>query len=67
MIYYSKLDTFKQQGYPIVYMDESDFEQETIRSRGYVPIGKLCINSYNWQGKKRTNVIAALYKKCCLH
>ncbi|WP_227677800.1 hypothetical protein [Psychrobacter sp. H8-1] len=31
-IFQSRLDHFKQQGYPIVYMDESGFEHETIRS-----------------------------------
>ena len=44
-------------------MDESGFEHETIRSHGYAPIGKPCIDSYNWQAKKRTNVIGALYEK----
>ena len=44
-------------------MDESGFESESIRSHGYSPIGTPCIDSYNWQGKKRTNVIGALYKK----
>lgn len=44
-------------------MDESGFESETIRSHGYAPIGTPCIDSYNWQGKKRTNVISALYDK----
>ena len=63
MAYQNKLEHFKQQGYPIVYMDESGFEAETIRSHGYAPIGKPCIDSYNWQGKKRTNVIGALYDK----
>ena len=48
-------------------MDESGFEAETIRPYGYAPIGKPCIDSYNWQGKKRTNVIGALYERCCLH
>ena len=52
-----------QQGYPIVYMDESGFEAETIRSHGYTLIGTPCIDSYNWQAKKRTNVIGALYEK----
>lgn len=51
------------QGYPIVYMDESGFEHETIRPYGYAPIGKPCIDRYNWQGKKRTNVIGALYER----
>ncbi|MEC5211359.1 hypothetical protein RCH20_002442 [Psychrobacter sp. PL15] len=52
-----------QQGYPIVYMDESGFEAETIRPFGYAPIGKPCIDRYNWQAKKRTNVIGALYER----
>jgi hypothetical protein len=44
-------------------MDESGFEAEAIRSHDYAPIGTPCIDSYNWQGKKRTNIIGALYKK----
>lgn len=44
-------------------MDESSFEHETIRSYGYAPTGKPCIDSYNWQVKKQTNVIGALCKK----
>ena len=51
------------QGYAIVYMDESGFEAETIRPYGYAPVGTPCIDRYNWQGKKRTNVIGALYEK----
>ena len=44
-------------------MDESGFEAETIRPYGYALIGKPCIDCYNWQAKKRTNVIGALYEK----
>ncbi len=62
-IYKDKIDRFKQQGYPIIYIDESGFDAETMRPYGYAPIGKPCIDSYNWQAKKRTNVIGALYKK----
>ena len=51
------------QGFAIVYMDESGFESETLRPFGYAPIGIPCIDSYNWQAKKRTNVIGALYEK----
>ncbi|MDN5809401.1 IS630 transposase-related protein [Psychrobacter sp. FME5] len=61
--YQSKLDRFMKQGYPIIYMDESGFEADTIRPYGYALIGKPCIDRYNWQAKKRTNVIGALYKK----
>ena len=44
-------------------MDESGFEAEIIRPYGYALIGKSCIDRYNWQAKKRTNVIGALYEK----
>ena len=44
-------------------MDKSGFEAEIIRPHGYGPIGTPCIDRYNWQGKKRINVIGALYKK----
>ena len=61
--YLSKLGDYIAQGFAIVYMDESGFEAETIRFHGYAPIGAPCIDSYNWQGKKRTNVIGDLYEK----
>ena len=61
--YLSKLGDYIAQGFAIVYMDESGFEAETIRSHGYAPIGTPCIDSYNWQAKDRTNVIGALYEK----
>ena len=44
-------------------MDESRFEQEVIRAFGYTPVGKPCIDIYNYQKTKRTNVIGALYQK----
>ena len=44
-------------------MDESGFEQEIIRPYGYTLKGQPCIDSFNWQLKKRTNVIGALHKK----
>ena len=44
-------------------MDESGFEQEVIRAFGYTPVGKPCIDIYNYQKTKRTNVIGALYQK----
>ncbi|MGP5552989.1 transposase [Psychrobacter celer] len=61
--YKSKPDHLTQQGYPIVYICARGFEHETIRSHGYAPIGKPCIDSYNWQSPRRTNVIGALYEK----
>ena len=61
--YLSQLNNYIAQSFAIVYMDESGFEHATIRPHGYAPIGIPCIDSYNWQGKKRTNVIGALYEK----
>ena len=60
--YLIKLKTYKANDFPIVYMDESGFEQYTLRPYGYAPIGERCLATYNWQAKKRTNVIGALYK-----
>jgi len=45
--YHNRLDSFTQQGYSIIYMDESGFEAETIRPYGYAAIGKPCIDRYN--------------------
>ena len=59
-LYQRKLKAFKIEGYPIVYMDESGFEAETIRPYDYAPVGKPCIDRYNWQFKKRTNVLESL-------
>lgn len=44
-------------------MNESVFKAKTIRLYGYAPIGKPCLDIYNWQAKKRTNIIGALYEK----
>ena len=61
--YLKKLNDFIAQGFAIVYIYARGFESEIIRPCGYAVIGKPCIDSYNWQAKKRTNVIGALHKK----
>jgi hypothetical protein len=43
-------------------MDESGFEHEIIRPYVDAPSRSPCIDIYNWQVKKCTNVIGALYK-----
>ena len=47
-------------------MDESGFEAETIRPYGYTPIGKPCIDSYNWQAKSVLMSSVLSMKRCCL-
>ena len=60
--YLIKLKTYEANDYPIVYMDESWFEQYTLRPYGYAPIGERCLPTYNWQSEKRPNAIGALYE-----
>ena len=60
--YQSKFDSFTQQGYPIVYMDEIGFEAETIRPYGYAAIGKPYIYSYNRQKKSELTLLDLLQK-----
>ncbi|WP_227677749.1 transposase [Psychrobacter sp. H8-1] len=43
-------------------MDESGFEHETIRSHGYAPIGKPCIDSYTGKVKSEPT-LSVLYMK----
>ena len=59
--YCNKLDSLMQPVHPIVYMDESGFEHQTIRPCGYALISTPCMDSYNWQAKRRTNAIGTLY------
>lgn len=51
------------QGFAIVYMDEGGFESEALHPFGYAPIENPFIDHYNWQGRKRTNFIDALYSQ----
>jgi len=51
---------------PIVYIDESGFENELPRTHGYAPIGKRCVGKHDWQSNGRTNVIGALLSSCLL-
>ena len=44
-------------------MDESGFESETLRPFGYAPIGKPCIDSYNWKGKNEPTSLVLYIKK----
>ena len=45
--YLNHLSNYLPQGYPIVCMDESDFEAEIIRPYSYAPIRKPYINRYS--------------------
>lgn len=55
-----KIEEYQKQEKSIVYIDESGFAHECIRTHGYAVIGKRCYGRSNWSNKKRTNVIGAL-------
>ena len=50
-----KIEEYQRQENPIVYIDESGFAHESIRSHGYAFIGKRCYGKSNWSSKKRIN------------
>jgi hypothetical protein len=56
-----KREDYEKEGKNIVYLDESGFEEETLRHYGYAKIGARCVDSFDWQAKERTNVIGAIF------
>ena len=60
----SKLNNYIAQGFAILYVDESDFEYETIRPHVCADIEIPCIACYNWQGKKALASLV-LYTRIC--
>jgi hypothetical protein len=55
-----KIEAYQKEEKPIVYIDESGFTHESIRTHGYSMIGKRCYGISNWSNKRRTNVIGAM-------
>ena len=56
----STINTYEQEGRPIIYLDESGFPDDMPRTHGYSKIGQRCYGIYDWESKKRTNIIGAL-------
>ena len=56
----SVIKTYEQEGRPIIYLDESGFQEDMPRTHGYSKIGQHCYGTYDWGSKKRTNVVGAL-------
>jgi hypothetical protein len=55
------MEGYEKEGKNIVHLDESGFEKDSLRHYGYAKIGSRCVNSFDWQAKGRTNVIAACW------
>ena len=56
-----KITKYKQEGRPIVYVDESGFAHDMPRIHGYSEMGKRCFGRQDWNAKGRKNVIAGLF------
>jgi len=47
-----KIKDYESKNHPIIYLDESGFEQSMPRMRAYSKIGERCYDTHNWQAKK---------------
>lgn len=54
------LQRHREEGRPIVYLDESGFAHDMPRTHGYSLKGTRCYGSHNWGARERTNAIGAL-------
>ena len=61
-----KIDAYKAENRPLIYIDESGFAHDMPRTHGYAPIGQRCFGTQDWNAKGRTNVIGApCWALCC--
>lgn len=58
--YFKRLEEIEKQNLPIVYVDESGFSQESIRTHGYSLRGKKCFDQFDWRAKPLVNALGAL-------
>ena len=55
-----KVEGYTQEGFALVYIDESGFCEAMPRTHSYSHKGTRAYGSYDWNNRKRTNVIGAL-------
>ncbi|HGJ5892066.1 MAG TPA: transposase [Arsenophonus apicola] len=55
-----KVETYREQEKPLVFIDESGFSYDLPRNHGYSPKGQPCYGCKDWLAKGRTNAIGAL-------
>ena len=65
-IFRQTIKAYETAGRCIIYIDESGFAHDMLRTHGYAPIGQRCFGTQDWHAKGRTNVIGALLHKCLL-
>ena len=59
-MYDEQITSCKELGYPIVYIDESGFIKDALRTHGYQAKGSRCQGVHDWQGKTVVQAIGAL-------
>ena len=59
-MYDEQITSCKDLGYPIVYIDESGFIKDALRTHGYQAKGSRCQGVHDWQGKTVVQAIGAL-------
>ena len=59
-MYDEQITSCKELGYPIVYIDESGFIKDALRTHGYQAKGSRCQGVHDWQGKTVVQSIGAL-------
>ena len=54
------LTRYRLQGLPIVYLDESGFAVDSLRTHGYSLKGERCYAEKDWHARGRVNAIGAI-------
>ena len=54
------MQTYKDRGHALVYLDESGFAHDMPRTHGYALKGLRCYGHHDWGARGRTNVIGAM-------
>lgn len=57
-----KIDEHSTANRPIVYLDESGFARDMLRTHGYAPRGQRCFGKHDWHSRGRLNALGALLR-----
>ena len=59
-LFQERIAHYKEEGRPLIYLDESGFAQHMPRKHGYSSKGQRCYGLHAWGERGRINVIGAL-------
>ena len=60
IMFKNRIAKYKEEGCSIVYIDESGFAHDMLRTHGYSTVGKRCYATQDRNAKECTNVISGL-------